>query len=193
MSDQPLNNDRLIEMFRLQLELQSKAYGKDPRELAGTERIEFFKNMKLALQDELHEALDEIGWKPWATSKHWNEEAVKGELVDAWHFFMNLCIVADMSPRELHRRYLAKRQKNIARQEAGYDGVSTKCPVCKRALDDDAVFCRIDRVSTPDGTSRRVWCAFDNQWYFFKGDETIEAKVDSDMASIKGPWEDNNE
>lgn len=162
--------DRLVEMMQLQLQLQTKAYGKDPRELAGQERIDFFKDMKLALQDELHEALDEIGWKPWATSKHWNDDAVKGELVDAWHFMMNLFIVADLSPNELFQRYVAKRQKNIERQKAGYDGVSTKCPVCKRALDDDSVECHTTPINTPSGPATRVWCAFDSRWYVVEGD-----------------------
>lgn len=131
----------LKHMMALQKQMQIKHYGADPASLVGEERIQFIKDMKLALEAELQEALDEVGWKPWATSRHVNEEAFKGELVDAWHFFMNLCLVADMSPQELYDRYLAKRQKNIARQVAGYDGVTGKCPKCKRALDDEAVTC----------------------------------------------------
>lgn len=133
--------DRLAEMFELQRKLQADVYGTDPAELPMGDRLNFLTVMNLALQDELHEALAETGWKPWATSKHINEDAYKGELVDAWHFFMNLCLAAGMSADELHDRYIAKRLKNIKRQEDGYDGVSTKCPGCKRALDDDAVGC----------------------------------------------------
>jgi dimeric dUTPase (all-alpha-NTP-PPase superfamily) len=131
----------LKHMMALQKQMQVKHYGADPGSLEGEERIQFIKDMKLALEAELQEALDEVGWKPWATSRHVNEEAFKGELVDAWHFFMNLCLVANMGPQELYDRYLAKRQKNIARQVAGYDGVTGKCPQCKRALDDEAVTC----------------------------------------------------
>lgn len=141
MTDHQGSIDRLVLMMAMQRELQTNSFGQDPVMLAGTERIQFFKEMKLALQDELHEALDEMGWKPWASSKHWNEEAVKGELVDAWHFFMNLLLIADMAPEELYERYMKKHDKNIIRQVEGYDGVSTKCPECKRALDDDAVTC----------------------------------------------------
>lgn len=148
-------------MFLQQRELQIKAYGKDPATLQGEERIQFFKEMKLALQDELHEALNEMGWKPWAKSKHFNEEAVQGEIVDAWHFFMNLCLVANMSPELLWAKYMAKRQKNIERQLAGYTGVDEKCPVCKRALDDDAVEC------VKNGPN--VWCDFDKKWYRIDG------------------------
>lgn len=133
--------DRLSYMYELQRELQAEAYGKDPTELEGDERLQFAKDMHIALTDELHEALGEIGWKPWATSKHFEEDAYKAELVDAWHFFMNLMLVARMTPEDLFQGYTKKRQRNIERQLEGYDGVSTKCPYCKRALDDPAVKC----------------------------------------------------
>lgn len=133
--------DRLDIMFDLQEKLQSGTYGASPGDLDPDAKIQFIKDMHIALTDELHEALAETGWKPWASSNHINEEAFKSELVDAFHFFMNLCLVVKMAPDELFHKYKAKREKNIKRQVEGYDGVSTKCPGCKRALDDDAVFC----------------------------------------------------
>jgi len=137
-------DDRLATMFELQRSMQEKNFGADPYQLSGEQRLQFYKDMHIALIDELHEALDEMGWKPWATSKHFNEEAVQGELVDAFHFFMNLCMTAGMTPEDLFVKYYRKRTKNIKRQEEGYDGVSTKCPHCRRALDDDAVQCHED-------------------------------------------------
>lgn len=155
-SERLLNVDstnKLERMFEAQRLLQVEAYGKDPGEITDPiERIQFIKDMHIALTDELHEALAETGWKPWATSQHVNEEAFKGELIDAWHFFMNLCMVVGMGPDELQDRYMAKRQKNIQRQIDGYDGVSTKCPGCGRALDDDAVKCSL----TPNKVA--AWC-----------------------------------
>lgn len=138
MSDKP---DRLAIMLNMQSELQEKHFGARVEELEGEERIQFVKDMHIALTDELHEALGEIGWKPWATSKHFNEDAFKGELIDAWHFFMNLCIVAGMDAEELFERYLSKHNVNVSRQEEGYDGVTTKCRGCRRAYDDSAVKC----------------------------------------------------
>jgi hypothetical protein len=131
--------DRLAQMFKLQGELQRDTYGSHPGDIEDpAERIQFIKDMNLALQDELHEFLAETGWKPWATSRHINEESAKGELVDAFHFFMNLCMAVDLGPGELFERYVEKRMRNIKRQEEGYDGVAGKCPKCKRALDDIA-------------------------------------------------------
>lgn len=143
-----LQMDLLSRMFEQQEALQRDSYGKSPREIeTDEERIKFIKDMIMAAEDELHEALNEVGWKPWATSRHINVEAFKGELVDAFHFFMNLCMVVDMGPVELYERYLEKRQRNAQRQLDGYDGVASKCPVCKRALDDPGVSCMVDQES----------------------------------------------
>lgn len=133
--------DKLDKMFELQRELQKDTYGKDPGALEGEERIQFFKDMHLAQVDEMHESLGEMGWKPWATSRHVNENALQGELVDEWHFFMNRMMAAGLTPDMLYAKYVAKRQKNIRRQEDGYDGVTGKCAGCGRALDDEAVKC----------------------------------------------------
>lgn len=133
--------DRLAVMLNMQSELQEKSYGKRLEELQGEERIEMFKQMYIALVDELHEALGEMGWKPWATKKHFIDLAVQGELIDAWHFFMNLIILSGMDPEQMFQKYMAKHRTNVQRQVEGYDGVSTKCPRCKRALDDPAVGC----------------------------------------------------
>lgn len=131
----------LHRMMRLQYEMQRDTYGIDYATLTDEERITHFKEMLHALNDEMHEALGEMGWKPWASSKHFNAEAVQGELIDAWHFFMNLMAISGVTPDKLIIGYEKKRSKNIARQQEGYDGVKEKCKGCKRALDDDAVQC----------------------------------------------------
>lgn len=152
----------LNQLFEAQRQLQINSYGKDPADLEGVERIQFYKDMHIALMDELHEALGEVGWKPWATSRHVNEEALQGELIDAFHFFMNLCMTAHLDPFELVQKYMAKRDKNAKRQEEGYDGVSTKCPVCKRALDDDAVLCGLEGSRSGVET---IWCDEKKAWF----------------------------
>lgn len=116
----------LQEMIDLQAKLQSETYGKDISKLDTLEKIEAYRINMMALQDELHEALNEMSWKPWAKAEYFNDDRVQQELVDAWHFFMNLMIISGMDAEKLHLRYLAKRKVNIKRQEDGYDGVSTK-------------------------------------------------------------------
>lgn len=129
-------------MLTKQKEFQTRLLNGDaPADLQGTERKAYIREQALALTDELHEALAEVGWKSWATSDHLNRAAYVGELADVYIFFMNLMLVADIPAHELARVVLAKQEKNHKRQDDGYDGVSTKCPACKRAYDDDAVRC----------------------------------------------------
>ena len=127
--------------FRDQEDLQIDSYNGSPALLTDEGKIEFIRWNILALEDELHEALGEVGWKPWATSRHINRAAYRGELVDAFHFFMNLCLVVGISAEELLNEYRKKRALNAERQLEGYDGVSSKCPACGRALDDPATTC----------------------------------------------------
>jgi dimeric dUTPase (all-alpha-NTP-PPase superfamily) len=133
--------------LKAQLELQIKSFGSDPTKLSDTEKLEWIRWNVLALADELHEALAETGWKPWAKSKHINRDAYVSELVDAFHFLMNLMLVVDCSADEFLKKYFEKRGINADRQADGYDGVRGKCASCKRALDDPAVECTIIRCS----------------------------------------------
>lgn len=124
-----------------QYELQKKSFNNDPKDLVVEDQLEWVRWNVLALQDELHEALAETGWKPWASKKFINRDAYVSELVDAFHFLMNLMLVVDCSADEFLDKYFEKRGLNEKRQAEGYDGVSGKCSVCKRALDDENVFC----------------------------------------------------
>lgn len=126
----------LDEIFERQLELQTKSFGVDPRELKDQDMADYVQSMSLALTDEIHEALNEVGWKPWATSRHVNREAYVGELVDALHFLVNLFLLVGADADEVYDRYVEKSQRNKKRQADGYDGVSGKCPTCSRAMDD---------------------------------------------------------
>lgn len=121
--------------------------------------IDFIHWNVTAATDELHELLGEIGWKPWAKSRHINLDAARGEWIDALHFMLNIGLVLGMDELMVKRLYDAKHQKNAKRQEEGYDGVSTKCQGCGRALDDDAVECTIrnGRLGTYEGPLN--WCA----------------------------------
>jgi dimeric dUTPase (all-alpha-NTP-PPase superfamily) len=124
-----------------QRELQKKHYGVDVTTLSDEERAQYIRDMSLALADELHEALNETGWKPWATSRHVNRQAYLGELIDVLHFWCNLVLITNTNEKEILDMYFAKADKNAKRQLAGYDGVAGKCTTCGRAFDDTAVLC----------------------------------------------------
>lgn len=155
---------RLTHMLEMQRTLQLMYNeGKSIEEFTPEERMQAIRDNVLALEDELHEALAETGWKPWASSNHLNTEAFKSEMVDAWHFFMNLMLHSGMTANDLYQGYVKKNAKNIQRQADGYDGVTTKCIHCKRAYDDEAVECL---PTTPEGPA---WCAASNCHYASDG------------------------
>lgn len=129
----------LKDLFAAQWKLQVDSFDTDPFTLTDEERARFILWNAYALADELHELTGEVGWKPWATSRHVNSDAALREAVDLLHFFMNICMA--VAPRtwspddvadHLVAGYYAKRQVNVDRQREGYDGVSGKCPSCKR-------------------------------------------------------------
>lgn len=156
----PNHDTRLAFMLKLQLDLQKRytPFGKAPADLDPGDKMEYIRTQILALTDELHEAMAETGWKPWASSNHINVEAFKGELVDAWHFFMNLMLSVGMTSEELFQAYVGKNAVNHLRQDQGYDGVSTKCPGCKRAYDDKATLCQGPRESTIKAEGVPAFC-----------------------------------
>jgi hypothetical protein len=140
-------HDMFVKMMREQFALQRDSYGLVPHELDEEDRASFITWNAYALEDEIHEATSEVGWKPWATSRHLNRGAYLTEMVDAFHFFMNLLLVAGIGPREFFDAYMAKRNINALRQATGYDGVSGKCGQCHRELADDGS-CPIHGIHT---------------------------------------------
>lgn len=133
----------LVEKFELMLSMQLQLQQEhmkdgDPRHLDPDARATFMTWNATAMFFEVGEAFDEVGWKPWATSRHIQHQAFMREMVDAWHFFMNLLIagsgIEDMGELAtvFTQFYVEKNTKNAQRQIDGYDGVSTKCPTCKR-------------------------------------------------------------
>lgn len=139
--------DRLARMFRRQLFLQRVGRELDPPAMTGEERGWYATWNHTALIKELGEALDEIAWKPWSVDKTtFNREQYMKELVDAWHFLMNLILLAG-SPNyteetiveELanwfYKGYVEKSAINYQRFTSGtYDAKSTKCPDCGREV-----------------------------------------------------------
>jgi hypothetical protein len=129
----------MLEMQR-QLQLKMPPPNRVPADLRGDDMADFMRWNAWACEDEIHEAMAEVGWKPWATSRHINHDAFMKEMVDAWHFFMNLllCGCQGMTPTEIAdeftRRYIEKNAVNAQRQEEGYDGVKDKCAQCHRDL-----------------------------------------------------------
>lgn len=162
-----VNKDMLIELFNLQHDLQVESFEQNFQRMDTGARIAYIKEMKLALEAELQEALNETTWKPWTKrSAAINVTAYVGELVDALHFLMNMFLVIGEDPTHLAKRvfetYLVKHGINADRQANGYDGTD-KCPRCGRAYDDPAVGCQretevVSRAVSGESAVIGQWC-----------------------------------
>ena len=139
--------ESIVAMLQAQRALQIESFGSDPCALTGAERTEFIRWNQQALVAETFEMLDETGWKPWATSRHVNEDLAFKEMIDAWHFFMNILLAihgpailawgetwAEELAVMFNLRYFEKKQINAQRQVDGYDGITGKCQKCHRDL-----------------------------------------------------------
>ena len=135
----------LEEMFTRQHRLQVESFKKDPCTLEGEELVEFIRWNIIALEDELHEVLAEVTWKPWSSAPREirDKPAYLKELVDAIHFLMNLVLAATSSPIEaaetIGNLYRKKADVNAQRQEDGYTGLN-KCRSCHRDYEEAGTY-----------------------------------------------------
>lgn len=115
------------EMLEMQAKLQ-EFLGADFDSMDMEERAQFAKNHYTYLVQELNEALYELPFfKEWKNYDNMTVDEMaaalkryKAELVDAFHFFMNLMLVYDMSFDELKSSYIEKNKENFERQKRGY-------------------------------------------------------------------------
>jgi hypothetical protein len=164
---------RIDFMFRLQEQLQHEIIGLHPSQLDDDEKMGYIREQALALLDEVHEALGETGWKSWASSNHINRDAYVSELAaDAMRFLINLLLVAGVTPSEFFQTFVGKASKVMDRATNGYDGVTEKCPHCKRDLNDRGVRCyKVSSVSAP--WTESYWCDTKKEWYNREGQVVI--------------------
>lgn len=154
-------SDRSLQaMLNTQEAFQMYINGKKPVEMEGDERARFFTDMTAALIFELGEASNEIGWKPWASDRSLDHDKYVGELIDAWHFFMNLMLIAGVTEEELYDRYMEKMNVNLRRHavKGSYTG-KDKCPNCHRDLLEVAVFAHTKHTRFPEVTFCSPICA----------------------------------
>jgi dimeric dUTPase (all-alpha-NTP-PPase superfamily) len=142
----------LNQMLQTQHQLQLAIGGSDPRSRTPEEQMEYVREMVLAVSSEMHEFIDETGWKTWATSNHVNTDAAFSELVDALQFWMNLVTLLGKTGDDVAAQLAKKHEINWKRVSSGYTGLE-KCQSCGRALDDVATKCTLYRCAV---TNERI-------------------------------------
>jgi hypothetical protein len=145
--------DKLEHMIKMQREFNEKSFDLDFVNMSQVERVQYIRDQHQAAVVELTEVLNETEWKPWAKPSSLilgpqiNRNAYIGELIDVIHFWLNMLfpVCENMTPTEIadeiFTRFTMKNRINIQRQLDDYDGRSTKCGGCGRAVDDVAVQC----------------------------------------------------
>ena len=71
----------------------------------------------------VHEAIElqrETNWKWWKKDKILDNEKLQEEIIDLWHFLIQLSIEAGFEPQKLISKYMEKNKENTGRQLRGY-------------------------------------------------------------------------
>jgi len=105
--------DMFQQMYRMQKRLQEKI------------GLNMHTQTQLNLQfigaiTELCEVLEQTAWKPWKESAKTNKPKAVEELVDVFHFVINLMLCLGVTPQQLFELYQKKHEENIRRQNEGY-------------------------------------------------------------------------
>ena len=80
------------------------------------------KECVLAMVSELVEILGCVNWKAWKRQRLDlpNVPALREELVDVFHFLVNLFLLWGMTPDDVLTLFEEKHNVNVARQKEGY-------------------------------------------------------------------------
>jgi hypothetical protein len=136
--------------------LQETSFKVDYESLTGDKLADYLLVNAFALADELHEAMAEASWKPWAKNRgEVNRSNFADELVDLLHFAANMLAAVGVDDEELWKRYRAKQERNAVRQSHGYDARASKCPGCRRELDKPRAIRRV-ATFTSHSTGKRI-------------------------------------
>ena len=118
---------RLETMLETQAKFQQRL---DPNFFDKTlgERVAFIKEHSIHLNQEINEMLYELPFfKPWKDYSGMDEEAqgiamakARMEMIDAWHFFMNIMLGLGFTADEFFEMYMNKNAENHKRQDEGY-------------------------------------------------------------------------
>ena len=71
----------------------------------------------------VHEAIElqrETNWKWWKKDNNIERDKIQDEIIDIWHFLLQLSIEAGLDSRKLIELYIKKNKENLDRQIQGY-------------------------------------------------------------------------
>lgn len=115
--------NELKELFELQIKFQ-ELLGNTISEYESFiilhDNVELLKNQLLAIFSEIGEALQELPWKPWKKNQDFNLYKFRMELIDMFHFLINLFLLSGMNAEDTIKLFKQKNEINLRRQKDGY-------------------------------------------------------------------------
>ncbi len=79
----------------------------------------YIREVILCAEDELHEVLNEVHWKPWKTPRGIKDlNNYREEMADVLHFILDLYLAAGLTGMDIVADYLSKSEKNKTRHES---------------------------------------------------------------------------
>lgn len=130
--DHDFGEDRLKLIFDRQRKLMEKYHdielknkclqtGDVPVDIQTTLGQQRLKDFAWRLTEEIGEAMSCLKNKPWKqTHMETDVEHYKEEIIDAFHFFVELCILSGIDENDLFKIYLFKNEVNRFRQRSNY-------------------------------------------------------------------------
>ena len=120
-----VNKNQLYHMFEIQKEFQT--YKKIWKKIKDVGIQKYINQMLLACHEEISEIMRETNYKNpdfvefgWKKNQQMNVKRYKEEIIDLWHFVMNLWLCVDGTPKEFYNMYLEKNKENIERVKNNY-------------------------------------------------------------------------
>src|SRR5438105_1866821 len=111
--------DQLRELFRMQKALNERI-GVHTDGMNEEEKAKWILNYCRAMGQEIAELTDSVPWKWWAKYQKFDQQNVRVEIVDLFHFLISAAQVLGMSADDVFNAYTKKNEVNFKRQESGY-------------------------------------------------------------------------
>lgn len=121
---QGILNDNVIQKLNMLHYNPTKV--EDAPALIDKNRREWTDNYMSALQAEVGETREALTTRvKWWKDKTKDDNGVKEEIIDCWHFLLSASLAMGMDAKEIYDRYCEKNKQNFTREDWGVNKRST--------------------------------------------------------------------
>ena len=119
-------DDKLDFLFKKQDELFKKNIGDSDNRMKNLYNVkEPFDGYRVFMLSTalVHEAIElqrETNWKWWKKESVMDREKIQEEIIDIWHFLIQISIESGMDSKKIMEKYMEKNEENLKRQIKGY-------------------------------------------------------------------------